>query len=49
MVKATARQFQAPALFAGMILETLLNAALLLISLAWLAAGTYNPFIYYRF
>jgi alginate O-acetyltransferase complex protein AlgI len=49
MVKATPRQFQAPALFAGMILETLLNAALLLISLAWLAAGTYNPFIYYRF
>jgi len=32
-----------------MLLETLLNAALMLISLAWLAGGTYNPFIYYRF
>jgi len=49
MVKATPEPFQAPALFAGLLLETLLNAALLLISLAWLAGGTYNPFIYYRF
>jgi len=34
---------------AGMLVETALVVALLLISSAWLAGGTYNPFIYYRF
>jgi alginate O-acetyltransferase complex protein AlgI len=33
----------------GLILEILLIVALLLISSAWLAGGTYNPFIYFRF
>jgi len=30
-------------------LEILLFAGLLLSSAAWLAGGTYNPFIYYHF
>jgi alginate O-acetyltransferase complex protein AlgI len=33
----------------GTIVEILLILALLLISAAWLAGGTYNPFIYFRF
>ena len=33
----------------GFVAEIILIAALLLISAAWLAGGTYNPFIYYRF
>lgn len=33
----------------GSILEIILIVALLLISSAWLAGGTYNPFIYFRF
>lgn len=33
----------------GFAAETFLLVALLLISAAWLAGGTYNPFIYYRF
>ena len=33
----------------GLVLETILVVALLVISAAWLAGGTYNPFIYYRF
>jgi alginate O-acetyltransferase complex protein AlgI len=33
----------------GSSLEILLIVALFLISSAWLAAGTYNPFIYFRF
>ena len=33
----------------GFIAEALLIGALFLISAAWLAGGTYNPFIYYRF
>ncbi|MEI9962559.1 MAG: MBOAT family protein [Limisphaerales bacterium] len=33
----------------GQIIEIVLVAALLLISVAWLAGGTYNPFIYFRF
>jgi alginate O-acetyltransferase complex protein AlgI len=33
----------------GRALEMALVMALLLISAAWLAAGTYNPFIYFRF
>jgi alginate O-acetyltransferase complex protein AlgI len=35
--------------FAGYLLESALTVALLLISAAWLAGGTYNPFIYFRF
>jgi alginate O-acetyltransferase complex protein AlgI len=34
---------------AGLGLELVLVVALLLISAAWLAGGTYNPFIYFRF
>ena len=33
----------------GQALEIVLVVALLLISSAWLAGGTYNPFIYFRF
>lgn len=33
----------------GQVLEIVLVLALLLISAAWLAGGTYNPFIYFRF
>jgi alginate O-acetyltransferase complex protein AlgI len=33
----------------GQIVELILVVALLLISAAWLAGGTYNPFIYFRF
>ena len=33
----------------GLVFETILLMALLVISAAWLAGGTYNPFIYYRF
>jgi len=33
----------------GLVFEAVLLVALLLISAAWLAGGTYNPFIYYRF
>lgn len=34
---------------AGRLVENVLAVALLLISSAWLAGGTYNPFIYFRF
>ncbi|MGB7749707.1 MAG: MBOAT family protein [Verrucomicrobiia bacterium] len=40
---------QTVALNSGRILEILLVLGLLLISSAWLAANTYNPFIYFRF
>ncbi len=33
----------------GQLVEIVLVVALLLISTAWLAGGTYNPFIYFRF
>lgn len=33
----------------GLILEVVLLVALMLIAASWLAGGTYNPFIYYRF
>ena len=33
----------------GQVVEIVLVVALLLISAAWLAGGTYNPFIYFRF
>jgi alginate O-acetyltransferase complex protein AlgI len=41
--------YQPVALVSGGILEILLVIGLLLISSAWLAASTYNPFIYFRF
>ena len=34
---------------AGYLLESALTVALLLVSAAWLAGSTYNPFIYFRF
>jgi alginate O-acetyltransferase complex protein AlgI len=40
---------QASAQIIGPVLEPLLLVALLLMSAAWLAGGTYNPFIYFRF
>ena len=40
---------QPAALAAGQAVELLLVTALLLVSAAWLAGGTYNPFIYFRF
>jgi alginate O-acetyltransferase complex protein AlgI len=49
MVEATPEPFQAHTQFTGLILESLLVTTLFLISSAWLASGTYNPFIYYRF
>src|ERR1017187_4956682 len=41
--------YQPVTLVFGGILEILLVVGLLLISSAWLAANTYNPFIYFRF
>jgi alginate O-acetyltransferase complex protein AlgI len=41
--------YQPVALVFGGILEILLVVGLVLISSAWLAASTYNPFIYFRF
>jgi alginate O-acetyltransferase complex protein AlgI len=49
MAAAAPEPLQAPTHIAGLLLETLLAATLLLISSALLASGTYNPFIYYRF
>jgi alginate O-acetyltransferase complex protein AlgI len=34
---------------AGLVLELGLTVSVLVLSAAWLASGTYNPFIYYRF
>ena len=34
---------------AGAVLQLLLVLALIIVSAAWLAGGTYNPFIYFRF
>jgi alginate O-acetyltransferase complex protein AlgI len=42
-----ARQTMAGA--AALVFDPLLTATLFLISAAWLAGGTYNPFIYFRF
>jgi hypothetical protein len=33
----------------GAVIEVTILIALLIVSAAWLAGGTYNPFIYYRF
>jgi alginate O-acetyltransferase complex protein AlgI len=48
-VEVLPRFLQAPAQIVGPVLEPLLWTALLLMSAAWLAGGTYNPFIYFRF
>jgi alginate O-acetyltransferase complex protein AlgI len=42
-------RFQPGTQLAGYVLESALTVMLLLISAAWLAGGTYNPFIYFRF
>ncbi|HAM50229.1 MAG TPA: MBOAT family protein [Nitrospiraceae bacterium] len=49
MVEVTPEPLQAPTILIGLFLEALLMVTLLVISSAWLAGGTYNPFIYYRF
>ncbi|HXX56645.1 MAG TPA: MBOAT family O-acyltransferase [Nitrospirota bacterium] len=49
LVEAAPESLQVPVFATGLFLETLLFVALLVISSAWLAGGTYNPFIYYRF
>jgi alginate O-acetyltransferase complex protein AlgI len=46
--QATGRA-QVAAQAAGLVVETVVLVALLLVSAAWLAGGTYNPFIYFRF
>ena len=48
-VEALPGYLQRPVQVFGLALEPLLLAALLLVSSAWLAGGTYNPFIYFRF
>jgi len=42
-------QFRGAYFGLGQLVEIVLVVALLLISSAWLAGGTYNPFIYFRF
>jgi alginate O-acetyltransferase complex protein AlgI len=42
-------KFQTAYFGAGQLAEIVLIIALLLISTSWLAGGTYNPFIYFRF
>lgn len=42
-------KLRAPAQTTGYLAETVALIVLLLVSAAWLAGGTYNPFIYYRF
>jgi alginate O-acetyltransferase complex protein AlgI len=46
---AAPRPLQPLTNFAGYLLESALTVILFLISAAWLAGGTYNPFIYFRF
>ena len=47
--QATPAVFGLACKFSGAALEVVLVIGLLLISAIWLAGGTYNPFIYYRF
>jgi alginate O-acetyltransferase complex protein AlgI len=49
LVEALPHPMQPAAQVLGLVFEPFLLTALLLISAAWLAGGTYNPFIYYRF
>jgi alginate O-acetyltransferase complex protein AlgI len=46
---AAPTKFRPIAQIVGSSLEIILIVALFLISAAWLASGTYNPFIYFRF
>jgi alginate O-acetyltransferase complex protein AlgI len=47
--QATPAHFRTGVQVFGSVLEVVLVIGLLLISAIWLAGGTYNPFIYYRF
>ena len=47
--QATPATFRTGVQVFGAVLEVVLVVGLLLISAIWLAGGTYNPFIYYRF
>jgi alginate O-acetyltransferase complex protein AlgI len=47
--QATPASFRTGVQVFGAVLELVLVIGLLLISAIWLAGGTYNPFIYYRF
>jgi alginate O-acetyltransferase complex protein AlgI len=49
MGQATPAHFRIGVQVFGSVLEVVLVIGLLLISAIWLAGGTYNPFIYYRF
>ena len=49
IVEATPIRFQPGIVVAGLVLEGVLLICLLVVSAAWLAGGTYNPFIYFRF
>jgi alginate O-acetyltransferase complex protein AlgI len=49
IAQGTQGGFQVAAQAGGLMLETVVLVTLLLVSAAWLAGGTYNPFIYYRF
>lgn len=49
IVAAAPLRSQPAMMTTGSVLEATLLIFLLLISAAWLAGGTYNPFIYYRF
>jgi alginate O-acetyltransferase complex protein AlgI len=48
-VKTLPHPMQPTAQVIGLVIEPVMLGALMLISAAWLAGGTYNPFIYYRF
>jgi alginate O-acetyltransferase complex protein AlgI len=49
LAQAAQGRAQIAAQATGLVLETVVLVALLLVSAAWLAGGTYNPFIYFRF
>jgi alginate O-acetyltransferase complex protein AlgI len=45
----TPERWQGVALGAGLAARLVFAIVLLLVSASWLASGTYNPFIYFRF
>jgi len=49
LTAAAPQKLQPPLRTIGALAEALVLIVLLLVSAAWLAGGTYNPFIYYRF
>ena len=49
LAQATPAKLQAGIQIFGAVLEVVVVIGLLLVSAIWLAGGTYNPFIYYRF